>query len=948
MNPPMEAYVRLTLEDIFQTACDLPPARRAVYLDEACAGDEKLRRKVEVMLRHHDEDEDFLETPAVEDAFREIAEQINQSGQYRQAMIGRQIGNYRIQALLGKGGMGEVYLAHDDDLDVNVAIKFLTATYAQDPEWQARFNREGLLNHELIHENIAALRHKGQFEGRPFLVFEYIPGQTLDDKLANGPLPLAEALPIFRQLAAGLAHAHSKKIIHRDLKPANIKITPEGQVKILDFGIARRITTDLATVEMKTLAPEEQLTRDFGETIQGEIIGTVVYMSPEQTRGELLDEATDVWSLASVMFQTLTGRLPFKGVDTYDTLNLIRDPRNSPDWRALPANTPKKIFRLLQRSFVKNRQDRSPSAAAIAETIDQLLNPAIKRWKRIAIAATAILSVTTALLLWLWASRVSPPVYLAVMPFKESGEQVTVGEGLAASLRDSLAMIPNLNVLPYTGTGEANLNASSPDVLLTTMEANWLLAGEVQHNGEEVEVKLKIYQPGKSGQPIEETVTGSRRNYWQLQKDLVGRVTSLLRYKPPKQLSAVGFADEEKYLAAASLLQRDLNEETVDQPIRLLEELVQVEPDSARAYAILARAYIRKASLVETDNRDWINKALKSSEEAIRLDAASHEVKVTRGMVLALLQQRAEAIAILKDAWETQPEDATAGLELARTYEEDKQDVDAERVYQSIINRWPGYWLGYNELGAFHFLRGRYNDALVEWSRVLKINPANVAGWENVSAAYFETGQYLQAEQTSRLLLETRKDLSPGEQVRAWSNIAIAQFFQQRFGDAIDSYKQSLAILPDTEDAVLWANFGDAVSQLAGEEKAAYDAYTKAIVIRRNAQLSDKGKARLAETYAKRSQLPITSTVQAAADKNSARAILRQLSGAGQTLDSDALYSIIKADFYLRDLPQAIRDVERAMAAKQNPITLENDPELRQLRQEPDYQRVIEALKRRS
>ena len=948
MNPSTEAHVRLTLEDIFQTACDMPPARRAVYLDEACAGDEKLRRKVETMLRHHDDDESFLETPAVEDAFKEIAEQIHQSGQYRQAMIGRQIGHYRIQALLGKGGMGEVYLAHDDDLDVDVAIKFLTATYAKDPEWQARFNREGRLTHELTHENIAAFHHKGQFEDRPFLVFEYIPGQTLDEKLATGPLSVAEALPIFKQLAAGLAHAHSKKIIHRDLKPANIKITPDGQVKILDFGIARRITSDLATVDLKTIAPDEQLTRDFGETIQGEVIGTVVYMSPEQTRGEMLDASTDIWSLAAVMYQTMTGRLPFKGVDTYDTLSLIRDPRHSPDWRALPANTPKKILRLLQQSFVKSRQQRLSSAASIVETIEQFLNPVVKRWKRIALSATAILSVTTALFLWLWASRVPSPVYMAVLPFNETGEQLKVGEGLAKSLRDSLTMVPNLTVLPYSGTGEASLTASAPEVLLKAMQVNWLLSGEVQHRGDEVEVKFKIFGPDKSGQPIEGAVKGSRRDYWQLQNALTGKVASLLRATAPKLQNSVGFADEEKYLAAISLLQNDLNEETIDQPIKLLEELVQIEPNSAQAHAILARAYIRKASLVESDGQQWADKALKSSEDAIRMDSNSHEVKVTRGMALAFLQERSQAIEILKAAWQAQPNDATAGLELARTYEEDKQDAEAERIYQSIVVRWPGYWLAHNELGAFYFLRGRYNDALLEWSRVLEINRANVAGWENVSAAYFEIGQYLQSEQTSRFLLENRTDLSPGEKAKAWSNIAIAQFFQHRFGDAVGSYKQAIAMTPNSQDAVLWANFGDAVSQVAGEEKDAYDAYTKAINIRRNAQLSDKGKARLAETYAKRSQVPVTPSAQAVSDESSARAILRQLSNAGKSLDSDALYSIIKADFFLRDTQKAIRDVEKAIAAKQNLTTLENDPELRRLRQEPDYQRVIEALKKKT
>lgn len=942
MNPPKEAHVRLSLDDIFQTACDLPTARRAVYLDEACAGDEKLRRKVETMLRHHDEDGDFLEIPAVEDAFREIAEQIHQSGQYRQAMIGRQIGNYRILALLGKGGMGEVYLAHDDDLDVDVAMKFLTATYAADPEWQARFNREGRLNADLTHQNIAALRHKGQFEGRPFLVFEYVPGQTLDEKLHNGPLPLSEALPIFLQLAAGLAHAHSRKIIHRDLKPANIKVTPEGQVKILDFGIARRITTDLATVEMKTLAPEEQLTRDFGETIQGEVIGTVAYMSPEQTRGELLDEATDVWSLASVMFQTLTGRLPFKGVDTYDTLNLIRDPHNSPDWRALPANTPKKIFRLLQRCFAKSRQGRSPSAAIIAETIDQLLSPAIKRWKRIALTATAIFSIATAVFLWLWANRISPPAYLAVLPFNETGETLKIGEGLAKSLRDSLATATNLTVLPYSGTGEATLANMAPDTLIKAMGVQWLLTGNVQRNGDEVEVRIRLLG-NRNQPPIESSIKGSRQHYSELLSTLTNRVSGLLRVAAPKPRS-LGFQNEEKYLAAVALLQADLTENLADQAITLLEELAQTEPEPARAHAMLARVYLRKAMLAGKDRRDWVSKAEKASEEAIKLAPDLHEVKVTRGIMKAFEEENDEAIAILNDAWHDNPDDSVAALELARTYEENRQDDVAEQTYKAILARWPGYWLGHHELSYFYFHRGRFAEAQEETRQVLLINPNNLAGWVNSGNIQLELGDYQQAEQTFRYLLNTRNDLSTGEQASNWLGVGIAQIFQQRYVDAVESFHQALALDKDSQDPTLWAFLGDAQREIGGEARAAYNAYTTAIQIRRQVELSPTGKARLAELYAKRSTLGIAGPLPDAKDRQIARDTIQQVLNQqpeNGDLKSDALYAVIKTCVFLDEEPKALRFVERALKAGVGKARFENDPQLKRLRQNAEYQQML-------
>ncbi|MGH9800985.1 MAG: serine/threonine protein kinase, partial [Blastocatellia bacterium] len=273
MNPPTEEIKPKTEEEIFQAACDLPPDRRSAFLDETCTGDAELRRRIENLLRHHDEDSGFMEVPAVEDAFKEI---VSNEGRERaskptQPMIGRQIGNYRVLALLGKGGMGEVYLARDLELDVDVVIKLLREEFKDDPEWMARFNREGRLNAELNHPNIAGIRYKGEVDGRQFLVFEFVAGETLEARLKKGVLHVKEALPMFSQLAEALSFAHGKGIIHRDLKPANLMVTPESQLKVLDFGIAKKVTADLTTIELDL--PEEELTTDFGSTRKGEVMG---------------------------------------------------------------------------------------------------------------------------------------------------------------------------------------------------------------------------------------------------------------------------------------------------------------------------------------------------------------------------------------------------------------------------------------------------------------------------------------------------------------------------------------------------------------------------------------------------------------------------------------------------------------------------------------------------
>jgi serine/threonine protein kinase len=376
---------RIAIDSIFQVACDLPADRQSAYLDEACAGNESLRREVEELLRIYEANKTFLENPAIQDVAKELA--ASDSGSLSSQslpMIGRQIGNYRIQAMLGRGGMGEVYLAHDNDLDVDVAIKFLSEAYASDPQWQSRFNREGRLNTGPTHQNLAGLRHKGEVDGRPFWVFEYVPGETLKDKLDRGPLPIKEALPLFSQLAETLSQAHDKGIIRRDLKPSNLMVTPMGRLKVLDFGIAKKITADLATIELG-VEGDNELTCDYGKTRKGQVMGTVAYMSPEQTRGEPLGAHTDVWAFGCVLYETLTGKRPFGGISTYDILHSIRN--DEPDWEALPLQTPKPLRQMLRKALHKDPHQRLRSAAEAQQIIDRLLThdhfwPKLSSWLR--------------------------------------------------------------------------------------------------------------------------------------------------------------------------------------------------------------------------------------------------------------------------------------------------------------------------------------------------------------------------------------------------------------------------------------------------------------------------------------------------------------------------------------------------------------------------------------
>jgi serine/threonine-protein kinase len=261
--------------------------------------------------------------------------------------IGQTISHYRITEKLGQGGMGEVFLAHDTSLNRKVALKFLPDIFSGDPERLARFEREAKLLASLNHPNIAAIHGLEQVEGKRFLVLELVEGETLAHHIAKGALPVDEALDVCRQIAEGLEAAHEKGIIHRDLKPANVKLTPEGKIKVLDFGLARAFHEEAATADAShspTLT--DQMTRP------GVILGTAAYMSPEQAKGKPVDKRADIWAFGCVLYECLTGRRAFQGDTITETLAAII--KGEPDWKLLPHDTPAQLRDVLHRCLQKD------------------------------------------------------------------------------------------------------------------------------------------------------------------------------------------------------------------------------------------------------------------------------------------------------------------------------------------------------------------------------------------------------------------------------------------------------------------------------------------------------------------------------------------------------------------------------------------------------------------
>jgi len=334
---------------LYHAALELEPAARAAFLDGACGGAEELRREVESLLQAHQRAGDYFAAPAMEVAAEMLANRKEPS------LVGRSISHYQVLSLIGAGGMGEVYLAQDTSLGRKVALKLLPAAFTQDRERVRRFEREARSVSALNHPNIVTIYEVGLVDGRHFIAAEYIEGQTLRQRLATGPFNAQEALEAATQIASALTSAHEAGIMHRDIKPENVMLRRDGIIKVLDFGLAKLV--EKRPFGQTTVADSDSPTEARVRTQPGVLLGTVTYMSPEQVRGEELDERTDIFSLGVTLYELVAARPPFTGSNPAEMLAAILR-EEPPPLRRFSREATAELERIVMKSLAKNRDAR--------------------------------------------------------------------------------------------------------------------------------------------------------------------------------------------------------------------------------------------------------------------------------------------------------------------------------------------------------------------------------------------------------------------------------------------------------------------------------------------------------------------------------------------------------------------------------------------------------------
>ena len=343
---------------ILETALERKPEQLAAYLDEVCANDDELRREVESLLLASAQAGSLLESPAMAMAAPLF---VNDSVS---SMLGRSIGRYKIVTLLGTGGMGEVYLAHDTRLGRKIALKLLPIHFTTDKDRLRRFEQEAHAASTLSHPNVCVIYEVGETEDdRHYIAMEYVDGVTLRQHMTETRLKLSEVLDVAVQVAAGLVAAHEVGVTHRDIKPENIMLRRDGYVKVLDFGLAK-LTEHEATDVAAT--PGAQVKTDTGV-----VMGTSSYMSPEQARGLAVDARTDIWSLGVVLYEMVTGEAPFKGETTSDVIVSILDREPSPLEHHRPA-VPVELQEVVSKTLSKSREERYQTIEELAAKLKSL------------------------------------------------------------------------------------------------------------------------------------------------------------------------------------------------------------------------------------------------------------------------------------------------------------------------------------------------------------------------------------------------------------------------------------------------------------------------------------------------------------------------------------------------------------------------------------------------
>ncbi len=622
----------LQVEAIFHSALDLPAERRVAYLTEACSGNESLYLEVESLLSALEDSDGFLDHPALGLGMKVLSQNTKES------MTGKSVGMYRVLAPLGKGGMGEVYLAEDTKLRRKVALKFLSPEFMGDNWAKRQLVKEAQAVAMLDHPNICSVYGIEEVEDHSFIVMQYVEGETLADLIRSQSLTPSKVLPLAQQMVSALAEAHAHGIIHRDIKTKNIMVTKGGQVKILDFGLAK-------TIQKQNLASAADSTSHLSQF--GMLPGTVAYMSPEQLRGERLDYRSDVFSLGTVLYEMVTGKNPFAHESTAETISAILTVQ-PPRLRDSVPEASRELDQLVSKCLEKDLDERYQAVSALLYDLNNIPTGVknYARWRSYANTRSIAFLVLLLLLITMAAfvySRMTRVYSLAVLPIVNETSPVNdyLSHGLTDALTQKLSGLSQLRVKPLTAVSGYKANEVDLQSVGATLGVDALLIGKLVE--EEGSLVLET--------TLVDSANGSRRSIGrnklslaevfalpeEVSRELTSNLELWLRKTDNKHLAGRGTENAEAFrqYMLGRYYWRNRNKENIEKAIGYFNEAIRLDPLFAQAHAGLADCYVLMTIVAygHMQTAEAMMKATAAAKEALDIDDSLPEAHTSLGVI---------------------------------------------------------------------------------------------------------------------------------------------------------------------------------------------------------------------------------------------------------------------------------------------------------------------------